>query len=88
MDVYARTHVPPDAPVDGVEVPDVEGWVGVGGREGVGEEAQPRVVPSEHHALAAAVAELLDDTSSKCWYVQQFVSDNVIMLVQCTVPTT
>ena len=28
------------------------------GGEGVGEEAQPRVVAREHHALAPAVAEL------------------------------
>ena len=50
--------LPPDAPVDGVEVPDVEGGVGVGGGEGVGEQAQPSVVPGEHHPLAPAVSEL------------------------------
>ena len=53
-----QLHLPPDAPVDGVEVPDVEGGVGVGGGEGVGEQAQPSVVSREHHTLAPAVSEL------------------------------
>ena len=56
--VFNSTYLPPDAPVDGVEVPDVEGGVGVGGGEGVGEQAQPSVVPGEHHPLAPAVPEL------------------------------
>ena len=54
--------LPPDAPVDGVEVPDVEGGEGVRGGEGVGEERQPRVVAREHHALAAAVPQLGGDS--------------------------
>ena len=56
--VHEVVEVSPDPPVHGVQVPDVEGGVGVGGGEGVGEEAQPRVVAGEHDTLAAAVAEL------------------------------
>ena len=56
---------PSDAPVDGVEVPDVERGEGVRGGEGVGEQRQPRVVAREHHALAAAVAELGEDVAAK-----------------------
>ena len=32
----------------------------MGGGEGVGEEAQPRVVAGEHDTLAAAVAQLVE----------------------------
>ncbi len=59
--VEKLVEVLPDAPVDGVQVPDVEGGIRVGGVEPAGEQAHPGVVSGEHDPLAAALPQLVND---------------------------